>query len=84
MPLDPLWAAIASETPDARAKRAKGEKMHKLLGWMEEIFCINCGCSGGMISREWASYITYLCDGCVVTHGRPPMTEVPEALVKGR
>lgn len=84
MPLDPLWKEIAREHPDARARRSLNEKKHKLLGWMEEIFCINCGRSGGMISRDWAAFVSYLCDDCVEKHGRPPMTEVPEALVKGR
>jgi len=84
MPLDPLWKEIARDTPDARAARSLGEKKHKLLGWMEEVFCVNCGVTGGMISKDWASYVTYLCDDCVFKHGRPPMTEVPEALVKGR
>jgi hypothetical protein len=82
MPLDPLWQAIARETPDARAKRSVAEKKHKLLGWMEEIFCVNCGQSGGMITRDWAAYVTYLCDECVAKHGRAPMTEVPEQLVR--
>lgn len=84
MPLDPLWRAIARETPDARARRSRNERHHRVLGWMEEVFCVNCGRSGGMISKEWAAYVTFLCDDCVGTHGRPPMTELPEALVKGR
>jgi hypothetical protein len=83
MPLDPLWREIAREHPDARAQRSKNEKKHKLLGWMEEIFCINCGTSGGMISKDWAAHVSYLCNDCVGTHGHPPLTEVPEALVRG-
>jgi hypothetical protein len=82
MPLDPLWAQIARQHPDARAQRSRNEKKHKVLGWMEEIFCINCGKSGGMISKDWAAYVSYLCDDCVEKHGTPPMTEVPEALVR--
>jgi len=84
MPLDPLWQAIAREMPDARARQSKNEKQHRVLGWMEKVFCVNCGTSGGMISKDWAAYVTYLCDRCVDTHGRPPMTELPESLVKGQ
>lgn len=83
MPLDPTWLAIAREIPDARAKRAKNELKHRLLGWMEPIFCTNCGCDGGMISRDWAAYVTYLCDACVETYGHPPLTEAPESLIRG-
>lgn len=83
MPLDPQWKPVAAEMPDARAQRSKNEKKHRLLGWMEEIFCVNCGRSGGMISRDWAPYCFYLCNECVGTHGRLPLPELPETLVKG-
>ena len=83
MPLDPLWRDIAREHPDARAHRSLNEKKHKVLGWMEEMFCINCGHSGGMISKDWAAYVSYLCDDCVFKFGKPPLTEVPDVLVKG-
>jgi hypothetical protein len=82
MPLDPQWKPIAAVLPDARALRSKNEKKHKLLGWMEEIFCVNCGESGGMISREWAAHVFYLCDLCVETHGHVPLVAIPEADVR--
>lgn len=82
MPLDPSWRNIALEAPDARAKRSLNERKHKLLGWMEEIFCVNCGAEGGMISKDCVAYVMYLCDDCVEKHGKPPLTEVPEVLVR--
>jgi hypothetical protein len=73
---------VARALPDARALRSRNEKTHKLLGWMEEIFCVNCGTSGGMITKDWAKHVTYLCDDCVHTHGALPIPEIPEALVR--
>jgi hypothetical protein len=83
MPLDSLWREIARKQPDARAKRSVNEKKHHLLGWMEEIFCVNCGRSGGMISKEWAAYVFNLCDDCVEKWGHLPLPEIPESLVRG-
>ena len=83
MPLDPAWRAIAKDQPDARPLRVRGEKAHAVLGWMEPCYCVNCGRSHGMISREWAAYVFCLCDDCVTTYGRPPVEEAPEALVRG-
>jgi len=82
MPLDPHWKDVAAILPDARALRSKNEKKHKLLGWMEEIFCVNCGKSGGMISKEWAAHVFFLCDDCVGTHGQVPLLALPESLVR--
>lgn len=82
MPLNPLWAD--PDRPDARAVRSRNEKKHKMLGWMEECFCVNCGRSGGMISKDWAAHVFYLCNDCVDAHGSLPIPEVPEAVVKAR
>jgi hypothetical protein len=83
MPVDPVWAALNPDLPDARARRSRDEKKHKLLGWMEEIFCVNCGRSGGMISRDWAAHVFYLCDDCDQQHGQVPALTIPESLVRG-
>jgi hypothetical protein len=83
MPLDPLWAEIAKHQPDGRALRSRNEKKSVLLGWMEEVFCVNCGTSHGMISKAWAAYIFCLCDDCVAAHGQPPgVFEIPDATVR--
>jgi hypothetical protein len=82
MPLDPTWRDVARELPDARAVRSRNEKKHKLLGWMEEIFCVNCFRSGGMVSKHWAAHVFYLCDGCVAKHGHVPLQTMPESLVR--
>jgi hypothetical protein len=84
MPLQAAWAAIAKEEPDARAQRSRHEKKSVLLGWMEEVFCVNCGRPHGMISKEWAAYVFCLCDDCVFTHGKPATAiELPAAIVHG-
>jgi hypothetical protein len=90
MPLNRLWSDVAKEQPDARVREtnqqmARGEKAHKLLGWMEPCFCVNCGKEKGMISRDWAAYVFALCDDCVKTCGPPPgAVVVPDAYVEGR
>ena len=90
MPLDPRWAAVAQTLPDARPKDTAGrrrtiaEKHHHLLGWMEPIYCVNCGVSGGMVAKEWAAHCFYLCDDCVDKHGALPVPELPESLVRGK
>lgn len=81
MPLDPQWK---STLPDARAQRSLNEKKHRVLGWMEEIFCVNCGRSGGMISKAWAAFCFYLCNDCASTWGRLPIPEIPESLVRSQ
>ena len=83
VPLDKGWRDYARELPDARAKRSLNEKKHMLLGWMEECFCANCGCSGGMISKDWAAHVFYLCNDCVDKHGGIPAPELPEFLLRG-
>lgn len=85
MPLDPdpLWQAIARESPDARTQRSVGEKYSQLLGWMERIFCISCGADGGMVTRDSVPHVSYLCNKCFETHGGLPLPEIPEALVRG-
>lgn len=84
MPLHPAWGSIAKDEPDARALRSRNEKKSVLLGWMEEVFCVNCGCPKGMVSKDWAAYVFVLCDACVLKHGKPvDAIELPEALVHG-
>ena len=72
MPLSKSWEHVAKEQPDARARESRNEKKHKLLGWMEEVFCVNCGRPHGMITRESAAYVFCICDECVKKFGRPP------------
>jgi hypothetical protein len=84
MPLDPDWRLYAHELPDARARRSTNEKKHQLLGLMEQVFCVNCGRSGGMVTAEWAKHVFYLCDPCAETHGHLPIPELPESLVRGK
>jgi hypothetical protein len=90
MPLDPRWKGVAQILPDARPTPAagrtitRGEQQHKVLGWMEPIYCVNCGVSGGMVTKAWAAHCFYLCDDCVDKHGAIPVPELPESLVRGK
>lgn len=81
--MDPRWADVAQTHPDARALVSRNEKKHKLLGWFEECFCVNCGKPQGMITKDWAPHVFVLCDDCVATHGALPLPTVPESVVKG-
>jgi hypothetical protein len=84
MPLDPRWTAVDQILPDARTRRPLNEQRHAQLGWMEPVFCSNCGRPGGLISRDWAAHVFYLCDSCEETHGHLPLPALPEALVRGQ
>lgn len=66
------------ELPDARLSRAIAERQHALGGWMEPIYCVNCGCRYGMITREWAAHVFALCNRCAETHGAMPVPPLPE------
>jgi hypothetical protein len=79
------YATEAKDRPDARPERSsRGEKLHRLLGWMQVCYCVNCGKPKGMVTKDWAEYIFVLCDDCVFTHGAPPdAVELPEAVVQG-
>ncbi len=82
MPVDLLWARANPELPDARTRRAKNELFSRLLGWMEPIFCVNCGKPAGMITREWAAHVFWLCDECDQIAGSRPELQIPEELVR--
>lgn len=78
------WKDAAVDAPDSRAIRSRNEKKHILLGWMQEVFCANCGKPQGMVTKDWAVYIHCLCDDCVLKHGRPmDMVELPEEIARG-
>jgi len=80
---NPEWQRANPDQPDARARRSLNERKHPQLGWMEAIFCVNCGRPGGLISKEWAAFVFNLCDLCVERWGGLPLPEIPESLVRG-
>lgn len=85
MPLHRDWLSVAKEDPDSRARISRNEKKDKVIGWMEEVFCANCGKPHGMVAKEWAAYVFVLCDECVGKYGHPPgMVELPESVVQGK
>ena len=73
--------------PDCRLKvrRDKTVPLRDRLGFSERerVFCANCGANGGLISKDWAAHVFYLCDLCVGSCGAPPFREAPESVVRG-
>lgn len=53
------------------------------VGLMSRVYCANCGCDGGLITEEWAVKCCYLCDKCAEVHGKLPIPEIPESVVRG-
>ena len=51
---------------------------------MEQVFCVNCGKSGGLVTAEWCPHVFYLCDECYYKHGGMPGPQVSEDLVRGK
>ncbi len=67
--------------PDSRVKDPR--HIFGPAGYMEAIFCVNCGGDGGFVTSDWATHVFYLCDKCADTHGRLTLPEIPEATVRG-
>lgn len=66
------WKAL-----DGRTKDNKGQVWGP-LGWMDRVYCVNCGKPGGLVTHDWIEYIFYLCDYCQETVGRLPLPELPK------
>ena len=68
--------------PDSRltVDRAKGQRQAMVpygRMWMDRVFCMNCGCDGGLATPE-LQFLSYICDECAYKWGSPPgMFEVP-------
>lgn len=73
--------------PDCRLarRRDKTVPLRDRLGLSERerVFCANCGANGGLITRDWATTVFYLCEDCAEKHGRLDLPEVPESVVRG-
>lgn len=72
-----LW----KDLPDARRSHHRPTRCGP-CGIMAEVYCVNCGKSGGLITEEWAAHVFYLCDKCAETYGSIPLPEVPEHLLR--
>lgn len=44
------------------------------LGYMERVYCLNCGTPGGLVKN--ARFVVYLCSACE-RFGRLPLPEMP-------
>jgi hypothetical protein len=72
------------DLPDSRLTNANRPlRRHGLLGLMEPVFCANCGKYGGLVTKEWISWVFYLCEPCARSHGNIPNPEIPDEIVRG-
>ena len=67
--------------PDSRVRNPR--HIFGPAGYMEEVFCVNCGRNGGHVTSDWATHVFYLCNNCADTHGRLTLPEIPEGTVRG-
>ena len=82
-----LPAELTEGLPDCRLKGRRDitRPFRDRLGYSERerVFCANCGCDGGMITRDWAEHVFYVCDDCAGRLGPPHgVVEVPESQVR--
>ena len=66
--------------PDSRCRNRQRQRWSP-LGLVTEIFCMNCGRSGGAVSNDVPD-VFYVCRDCAATHGGLPVPEVPEELIR--
>lgn len=75
------------QLPDARLSAAIGTRARKEvpspIGYVETIYCVNCGTSGGGILKDWSPYVFYLCDSCAEKWGKLDLPEIPMEVLRG-
>lgn len=69
--------------PDSRLRPCDRSTICGPAGIMSRVYCANCGADGGLITEEWALQVFYLCDRCAETYGKLPVSQVPDAVVRG-
>lgn len=73
-----------NDMPDARLRPCNRSTIVGPCGIMARVYCVNCGCDGGLVTDEWAEQIMYLCDRCAEVHGKLPVAlQVPDSEVRG-
>ena len=50
---------------------------HPVFGYIDEIFCISCGCSQGAVNCDCPSIVS-LCDECVGRFGGLPLPQLTD------
>lgn len=50
---------------------------HKVLGYVDAVFCLNCGRPYGYVTQGTES-IVVVCEPCAKTHGGLPMPEMTQ------
>jgi hypothetical protein len=72
--------------PDSRLSAALGTRHRKEkpspIGMIEEVFCANCGTSGGGVLKTWSPFVFYLCEVCAETHGKLDLQQIPDEVVR--
>jgi hypothetical protein len=55
----------AQKLPDCRLRPCERKTFKGRHGWLwSRVFCMNCGCDGGLIKDDWASSVQYFCKKC--------------------
>jgi hypothetical protein len=74
--------------PDCRLSASNRPMRRTPVGLMEQVFCANCGRSGGQVIAGTTTWAFYLCDPCVTSplaarDATPGLIEIPESIVRG-
>jgi hypothetical protein len=74
---------LRGDLPDSRTKTP--QFFQGPLGWMERVWCANCGADGGGVLAEFTAHVFYICDSCADQHA-PDEPKVPadvEEILRG-
>jgi hypothetical protein len=74
---------LRDNLPSSRLTNANRPMLRGPLGLMEQVFCANCGRYGGLVTKDWAEWVFYLCQPCGQRHGDIPLPEIPDEIVRG-
>lgn len=77
-----LRSLLYGDMPDSRSRTSRNEVFRAGQVW-QRVFCCNCSADGGLVTKDYVEFISYLCDRCAEKHGGLPMPEINEAIVRG-
>lgn len=72
--LYPAWQKVL---PDSRVSSHLRRTVMGPLGPMTDAFCINCGRPYGLVTQDFLTGVTVLCNLCFERFGGLPMPPVP-------
>jgi hypothetical protein len=67
-------AILTGGLPESRT--SKRRFFQGPMGWMERVYCANCGIDGGGVMAEYTPHVFFVCDACADKHA-PPEPKVP-------